>query len=284
MQPRHGSTPTPTSSPPGRPEPTDDSSARPTRGHGRASRGTSRRARGQRGVAEDQVGGLLGHHHHRGVDVAVGDVAHRRGVDHPQAFQAVHRIVSGSTTAVVVGRRPSGTCTTGAARSRRPCATQSRICSSVSTVGPGEISPPSNGGHRRLAEDVAGDADRLDPLAPVLLGREVVEAQRRLGRGVGRRDLHRARARRSTSGRCAPGSRARRPAPSRRSGSRSAGSGTSGWGRRRRRCCARSRPPRSGWWRPGPCAGTATAAPMNGRFHIFIHGCIDTGCVHACWM
>ena len=38
-------------------------------------------------------------------------------------------------------------------------------------------------GECRLAEDVPGDPDRLDPLAPVLLGREVVEAERRLARG-----------------------------------------------------------------------------------------------------
>ena len=40
--------------------------------------------------------------------------------------------------------------------------------------------------HRRLVEDAARDADGLDPLAPVLVGREVVEAQRRMLARVGR--------------------------------------------------------------------------------------------------
>src|SRR5688572_15262849 len=34
--------------------------------------------------------------------------------------------------------------------------------------------------HRRLTEDVARDLDRLDPFAPVLVGREVVEAEGRV--------------------------------------------------------------------------------------------------------
>ena len=38
-------------------------------------------------------------------------------------------------------------------------------------------------GQRRLAEDPPGDADGLDPFAPVLVGREVVEAERRVDRG-----------------------------------------------------------------------------------------------------
>src|SRR5215470_6529695 len=45
----------------------------------------------QGGAPEDQVGRLLGHHHDRRVDVAVGDVRHRGGVHHPQALEAVHR-------------------------------------------------------------------------------------------------------------------------------------------------------------------------------------------------
>ncbi len=45
-------------------------------------------------------------------------------------------------------------------------------------------------GQRRLAEDSPGDADRLDPLAPVLVGREVVEPERRMDGRVGRGDLH----------------------------------------------------------------------------------------------
>src|SRR6266508_2030414 len=39
--------------------------------------------RRERRVAEDQVRRALGHHHHRGVDVAVGEVGHHRGVHHP---------------------------------------------------------------------------------------------------------------------------------------------------------------------------------------------------------
>ena len=59
-------------------------------GRGRSDRGDGlRRGKGrwvaverpvvgrERRVAQDEVGGLLGQHHHRGVDVAVGDVGHR---------------------------------------------------------------------------------------------------------------------------------------------------------------------------------------------------------------
>ncbi len=64
----------------------------PSAGEGRRSAARSSRSvaverdglRGQRRVAEDEVGRLLGQHHDRRVDVAVGDVRHRRGVDHPQ--------------------------------------------------------------------------------------------------------------------------------------------------------------------------------------------------------
>ena len=118
---------------------------------------------------------------------------------------------------------------------------------------------------RRLGEDVAGGPDRLDPLAPVFVGGQVVEPQRRVLARVGRGDLHASPGRRSTSARCAPGSRGPRRAASRRSGSRSAGSGTSGWGSRRRRCCGRSRRPRSGWWRRGPLRRNSHSAPIRGR-------------------
>ena len=57
----------------------------------------------------------------------------------------------------------------------------------------------------------------------------------------------------------------RAPRRSRRSGSRAAGSGTSGSGRRRPRCCGRTRRPRSGWSRPGPLRRNSHCAPMNGR-------------------
>ena len=45
--------------------------------------------------------------------------------------------------------------------------------------------------HRRLPEDPSRRLDRLDPLAPVLVRREVVEAERGMDPGVGARDLHR---------------------------------------------------------------------------------------------
>ena len=44
----------------------------------------------QRGVVEDDVGRLLGQHHHGCVDVAVGDVGHDRRVDHAQALGTAH--------------------------------------------------------------------------------------------------------------------------------------------------------------------------------------------------
>jgi len=59
-------------------------------------------------------------------------------------------------------------------------ATQSRISPPVSTDLPGEISPPLNGPNAGLIKDVARGAHGLDPLDAVFLGREVVEAQRRL--------------------------------------------------------------------------------------------------------
>ena len=82
-------------------------------------------------------------------------------------------------------------------------ATQSRICSSDSTSGPGEISPPSNAARAGWPRMLAGHADRLDPLAAVLVGGQVVEPQRRVrarvragdpagaaGVGVHRADVH----------------------------------------------------------------------------------------------
>ena len=47
------------------------------------------------------------------------------------------------------------------------------------------------GGERRLREDRPGDPDRFDPFPPVLLGRQVVEAEGRVHPGVGAHDLHR---------------------------------------------------------------------------------------------
>ena len=53
-------------------------------------------------------------------------------------------------------------------------------------VGPGRELAAVVRVERRLVQDAAGDADRLDPLLAVLLGREVVEAQRRMHARVGR--------------------------------------------------------------------------------------------------
>ena len=141
-----------------------------------------------------------------------------------------------------------------ARRSRPPGPARSRRRRTASKAGWVRIAP--------------GDPDRLDPLAPVLVGREVVEPQRRvLAVGSVRRDRHRAarvRVHRPDVDLVAVARRRRR---CRRSGSRAAGSGTSGSGRRRRRC-ERTKPPASKWFvAPGPLRGTATAAPMNGRRH-----------------
>ena len=44
----------------------------------------------QRGLAADDVGGLLRHHQHAGVDVRRDEIGHRRGIDHAQLLDAVH--------------------------------------------------------------------------------------------------------------------------------------------------------------------------------------------------
>jgi len=41
-------------------------------------------------VVDDHVRALLADHYHRRVDVAVGDLGHDAGVDHPQALDPVH--------------------------------------------------------------------------------------------------------------------------------------------------------------------------------------------------
>ncbi|MDH6501180.1 hypothetical protein M2156_007399 [Streptomyces sp. SAI-149] len=71
-------------------------------------------------------------------------------------------------------------------------ATQARISSSVSTDGAGRDLPAVEGGQGGLVEQLARDADRLDPLAAVLFGGQVVEAQRRVFLRVPAPDLHRA--------------------------------------------------------------------------------------------
>ncbi len=66
--------------------------------------------------------------------------------------------------------------------------TQSRICSGVCTAGPGDSSPALYGSMAGWVKIVRATRDRLDPFAPVLLGGQVVEPQRGLGRGIGRGD------------------------------------------------------------------------------------------------
>ena len=134
--------------------------------------------------------------------------------------------------------------------------TQSRISSSVSTDRPGRELAAVERRERRLVEDVARDPHRLDPLAPVVVGGQVVEQHRRVLPRVASSGCAPSRGCRRTSGRCAPGSRGAsvRPARAVVADRDRAGSGTSGSGSRRRRCCGRSRRPRSGWWRRCPRA------------------------------
>ena len=212
----------------------------------------------ERLVADDQVRGLLGHHHHRRIDVAVRDVRehggvhdaeparaadlHRRGIGHGQLVGAHPGRARGMERRLGVAGDPFQDLGVGRdARSRGDLAVVERFeCG--------------------LAEDVPRDVDRLDPFAPVLVGRQVVEAERGVLRRIGALDRGSSRARPSTSARRAPGSRGPSRATTRRSGSRSAGSGTSGSGTRRRRCCGRSRRLRSGSWRPARAGGRATGS------------------------
>ena len=135
--------------------------------------------RGERCRADDQVGGLLRQHHHRGVDVAVGDVRHR-----PRRRRPGCR--AGRARASCRGRRPTSSSTPirhvhdGCSAVSASRATQARISSSVSTAGPGDSSPPSNGANAgwarmRRAWRIASTHSRRS-----CVGRQVVEAQRRL--------------------------------------------------------------------------------------------------------
>ena len=99
-------------------------------------------------------------------------------------------IVAGSTTAM--SSTPIFAVHEGCSAVSPSRRTQSRISSSVATAGPGRGLAAVVRRHRRLVEDAPRDADRLDPLAAVLVGGQVVEPQCRLGLRVGRRDLHRA--------------------------------------------------------------------------------------------
>ncbi len=71
-------------------------------------------------------------------------------------------------------------------------ATQSRISSSVVTTGPGDVSPPLYGSIAGWLRMCRATRIGLDPLAAVLVGREVVEAQRRVVVRVGRLERDRA--------------------------------------------------------------------------------------------
>ena len=162
--------------------------------------------------------------------------------------------------------------------------THSRISSSVSTEGPGRDLAVVVRRERRLVEDVARHPDRLHPLLAVGGRRQVVEQHRRVlprvprldphvaaGVGVHRADVDLVAVALDGRGAVVP------------DGDR-AGSGTSGSGSRRRRCCARSRRPRSGWWRRAPCAGRATgrrssaAGARPGRARWTPAACWRTGC------
>ena len=144
---------------------------------GGGSTGTS--AAGSGRVAGDQVGGLLGDHHHRGVDVAVGDEREDRGVDDAEALDAVHphrrRVDHGHLVDAHLRRarrvqrglgvraRPSR----GSPRRSRP-------------TGPGESSPSlygANAGWLRMsrATRIASTHSRRS-----VGGREVVELHRRV--------------------------------------------------------------------------------------------------------
>ena len=145
--------------------------------------------RRERGVPGDQVGGLLGDHHHGRVDVAVGDEREDRGVDDDEALDAVHahRRRGRPRTS---RRRPSSPCTTGAARSRRRRAPSRGSRSSVSTLAAGRQLAVVVRRERRLVEDVAGHPDRLHPLLAVGRRRQVVELHRRVDLRVRRPDPH----------------------------------------------------------------------------------------------
>ena len=119
-------------------------------------------------------------HHHRRVDVAVRHVRHDRRVDDLQAVDAVHAHRQRVDDGHVVGAHLRG-----ARRVQRRLAVAAHPVEDL-LVGldrrAGRGLAAVERSHRRLVEDVAGDADRLDPLAPVLIGGQVVEPQRRLAR------------------------------------------------------------------------------------------------------
>ena len=132
----------------------------------------------QRRVAEDEIGRLLRDHHDGRENVGVGDVGEDRRVDDAQTLESVHahvRRIDDRMSSVPILAVHEGCSAVSASR-----ATQSRISSSVVTLGPGESSPPLKGAKAPLTKDVASDADGLHPLALVLLGGEVVKTNGRM--------------------------------------------------------------------------------------------------------
>ena len=134
---------------------------------------------------------------------------------------------------------------------------------------------------RRLVEDVAGRPDGLDPLARSFSRGQVVELQRRVLARVARRDPHASRGCRSTSGRCAPGSRGP-----------SAGARAVVPDRDRQEVehqvrvvdvvVAAEKPPPSKWLvAPRPLRRNSHSAPIRGRLRQRSPGAIETGCLRG---
>ena len=145
---------------------------------------------GERRLAQDEVGGLLGQHHDRRVDVAVGHVRHRGRIHHPEPVDTVDPHRQRIDDRVAIDAHPGRT----------------RRMERGLGVAPHPVEDLIVGGHGRagrrlaavvrihgvLSEDVPGDADRLHPLAPILVRGQVVEAQGRMDPRVRARELERA--------------------------------------------------------------------------------------------
>jgi len=114
-------------------------------------------------VAADEVSGLLGQHHHRGVDVSVRNVGHRGGVHDAQPLDAV----DAHALRVEDGVRPSAHLAR-AGRVQRSFAVLGYPVENL-LVGfdgrAGRDLTVVEGVKRLLGEDLARAADGLDPLA-----------------------------------------------------------------------------------------------------------------------
>ncbi len=139
------------------------------------------RDRRERRVAEDQVGGLLGHHHHRRVDVAVGDVGEHGGVHDPQPLEAVHlhgqRIGHGSLLGAHLGS--AGGVQGGLGVGAHPV---EDLLVGLDARPGGQLAAVVRR-ERGLVEDQPGRADRLHPLLAVGRRGQVVEQHARVLRG-----------------------------------------------------------------------------------------------------